>query len=76
LIGCPVEATICFYTMTPDKDFYLGKLPGSQNVFGIALAGHGFKFAPVLGELLADQLLDLPSPFDISLFSPDRFMGL
>ena len=73
LIGSPVKASICFYTMTPDKDFYLGKLPESRNVFGAALAGHGFKFAPVLGELLADQLLDLPSPIDLSLFSPNRF---
>jgi glycine/D-amino acid oxidase-like deaminating enzyme len=42
-------------------------------VFGVALAGHGFKFAPVLGELLANLLLDLPSSIDTGMFSPDRF---
>ena len=73
LAGCPMQVNACFYTMTPDKDFYLGRLPESQHVFGAALAGHGFKFAPLLGELLADLLLDLPSPVDISMFSPERF---
>jgi glycine/D-amino acid oxidase-like deaminating enzyme len=62
--------------MTPDKDFYFGKLPGSQKVFGVALAGHGFKFAPVLGVLLADLLTDMPTENDIALFSPDRFENI
>jgi glycine/D-amino acid oxidase-like deaminating enzyme len=37
-------------------------------------AGHGFKFAPVIGEILADMLVDEPPTFDKSLFSPDRFV--
>ena len=73
LAGCPIHSNTCFYNLTPDKDFYLGKRPGSENVFGVALAGHGFKFAPVLGELLADHMLDLPSSIDTGMFSPDRF---
>ena len=73
LAGCPIQADLCFYTMTPDNDFYLGKLPGSKRVVGAALAGHGFKFAPVLGEMLADMLLNQSSSIDTSMFSPDRF---
>lgn len=76
LSGCPMHSEVCLYTMTPDKHFYLGRRPGSKNVFGVALAGHGFKFAPLLGELLADLLLDLPSSIDVSTFSPDRFEQL
>ena len=72
LLDSPLRSDVCSYMMTPDKDFYLGKLEGSQKVFGTALAGHGFKFAPALGELLADQLTDIPTEIDISLFSPDR----
>lgn len=73
LHGCPMHSDVCFYTMTPDQDFYLGRRPGSQNVFAVALSGHGFKFAPVVGELLADLLLDLPSSIDTAMFSPVRF---
>lgn len=76
LSGCPMHSEVCLYTMTPDKHFYLGRRPGSKNVLGVALAGHGFKFAPLLGELLADLLLDLPSSIDVSTFSPDRFEQL
>ena len=76
LVNSPLRGDVCSYMMTPDKDFYFGKLPGSQKVFGVALAGHGFKFAPVLGVLLADLLTDMPTENDIALFSPDRFKNL
>jgi sarcosine oxidase len=69
----PIRSEVCLYIMTPDTHFYLGKRPGSKNVFGVALAGHGFKFAPVLGEILADLLTDTPPRFDLTLFSPARF---
>jgi len=64
---------VCLYTMTSDGHFYLGRKPGSQHVFGAALAGHGFKFAPVLGEILADLMMDDSPEFDIHMFSPQRF---
>jgi len=64
---------VCLYTMTPDGHFYLGRKPGSQHVFGAALAGHGFKFAPALGEIIADLMMDNSPEFDVELFSPQRF---
>jgi sarcosine oxidase len=73
LQDCPITSEVCLYAMTPDGHFYLGKIPESNNVFGVALAGHGFKFAPVLGEILADLMLGIYSSIDIKLFSPDRF---
>jgi len=69
----PITSEVCLYTMTPDGHFYLGKIPESNHVFGVALAGHGFKFAPVLGELLADLILDIHPSVDINMFSPHRF---
>jgi sarcosine oxidase len=69
----PFKSEVCIYTMTPDGHFYLGKRPGANRVFGVALAGHGFKFAPVLGEILADLMVDTAPAFDVELFSPDRF---
>lgn len=69
----PITSEVCLYTTTPDGHFYLGRRPGSSHVFGVALAGHGFKFAPVLGEILADLMEDMPSMVDIEIFSPKRF---
>ena len=69
----PITSEVCLYSMTPDGHFYLGRRPGSCRVFGVALAGHGFKFAPVLGEILADLMVDITPAFDIDLFSPNRF---
>ncbi len=69
----PITSEVCMYTMTSDGHFYLGKRPGSENVYAVALAGHGFKFAPVLGEILADLLADQSPGVDIKMFSPDRF---
>jgi sarcosine oxidase len=73
LIQRPITSEVCMYTMTRDGHFYLGKRPGTKNVFGAALAGHGFKFAPVLGEILADLMTDLPPAVDVDIFSPNRF---
>jgi glycine/D-amino acid oxidase-like deaminating enzyme len=42
-------------------------------VYAVALAGHGFKFAPALGEILADLMADESPDVDIAMFSPDRF---
>ena len=73
LHDCSITSEVCMYTMTPDGHFYLGKRPESKRVFGAALAGHGFKFAPVLGEILADIMADIQPEIDIRLFSPNRF---
>jgi sarcosine oxidase len=48
----PVGAETCLYTMTPDEDFVVDRI-GSV-VFGAGFSGHGFKFAPLIGEVLAD----------------------
>ena len=62
------------YTLTPDGKFCLGVLPDHDSVFIAALAGHGFKFAPVLGGILADMLEGTPPAYDLTMFSPSRFI--
>jgi glycine/D-amino acid oxidase-like deaminating enzyme len=62
------------YALTPDDHFVLGPLPENENVFAVALAGHGFKFAPVLGEILADWLDGRIPSIDMDLFSPQRLV--
>ncbi|MDF2156270.1 N-methyl-L-tryptophan oxidase [Algoriphagus sp. CAU 1675] len=52
-----VKSEVCFYTVTEDSRFVMGKLPEMEQVTYVsACSGHGFKHSAALGELLADQL--------------------
>ena len=48
----PIGATRCLYATTPTEDFVLDRV-GSV-VVGVGFSGHGFKFAPAVGRVLAD----------------------
>lgn len=55
----PLRHDVCYYTMTPDEHFIIDRHPRHANVaFAAGLSGHGYKFASVLGEILADLTLD------------------
>lgn len=50
-----VSAQSCIYSMSHDENFYVDIHPEYDNVvYAAGLSGHGFKFAPVLGEILTD----------------------
>lgn len=66
------HARTCLYTLTPDRDFILDRLPGSERVFVAVGAGHAYKFASVLGSLLVDLALDGVTDHDLSAFAADR----
>lgn len=54
LSGRVVGGETCLYTKTPDRDFLLGPHPEAPGVVvGGGFSGHGFKFGPLLGRLLA-----------------------
>ena len=64
----------CLYTLTPDEHFVVGRHPEHPSIaVACGFSGHGFKFAPVVGEILADLVLDGHTSHDISLFNPVRF---
>ncbi len=69
---------ICMYTLSPDHHFIIDQSPEQENVvFAAGFSGHGFKFAPVIGELLAglamEQRSDLPWEFlSLQRFREDR----
>jgi sarcosine oxidase len=68
------RAAPCMYTTTPDEHFVLGYPRGEERVVVCSpCSGHGFKFVPVIGELVADLVTSGSVRFDISLFDPDRF---
>ena len=56
----PVNELTCLYTVTSNEDFILDR----QGPFVIAspCSGHGAKFAPLLGEIIADLAVGKPSP--------------
>ena len=54
-LDAPIEQTVCSYAMSKDADFVIDTHSRSESViFAAGLSGHGFKFAPVLGDILAD----------------------
>jgi sarcosine oxidase len=68
-----IEAGTCLYTLAPDDDFLLGSVPGAPISLAIGL-GHGFKFAPVIGRILADLATTGISRHPIDRFRVDRFV--
>jgi sarcosine oxidase len=72
--GAFVEAKTCMYTLTPDKDFVIGIHPHHpQLVIASPCSGHGYKFASVVGEILADLTIDGMTRQPIGPFTPERF---
>lgn len=66
--------TGCYYTMTPDENFIVDRLPNRSQVTILAgLSGHGFKFTSVLGELAADLATDQCTPPSLSFLQLARF---
>jgi sarcosine oxidase len=69
-----IDAKPCLYTLTPDEAFVLGNHPQHPEVaVACGFSGHGFKFAPVIGAILADLVLTSRTDFDITIFDPSRF---
>jgi sarcosine oxidase len=74
LNGAIIAAKTCLYTVTPDHDFIIDRLPYAPNVIVVSpCSGHGFKFAPVIGEILAELAMEGATQHDISRFRLARF---
>ncbi|MEM9621189.1 MAG: N-methyl-L-tryptophan oxidase [Pseudomonadota bacterium] len=65
---------VCMYTRSPDDHFIVDQHPEhSQLVFTAGLSGHGYKFAPVLGEVLTQLALDGATHLPIDFLRTSRF---
>ena len=63
------RASVCLYTNTADEHFLIDRHPVHRQVLvASACSGHGFKFGPVIGEIVADMIEDRPQRFDVGLF--------
>lgn len=70
----PIDHKTCFYTMSPDQHFVVGRLPEIAKVaFAGGLSGHGFKFTGVLGEALVSLALGETPRVSVDFLSPSRF---
>jgi sarcosine oxidase len=64
----------CMYTRTPDEDFVIDRSSADPRIIlASPCSGHGFKFASVIGEVLADLALGKTPANDISRFKLERF---
>jgi sarcosine oxidase len=72
--GPTMALKTCIFTNTPDEHFLIDRLPElPQVVVASPCSGHGFKFASVVGEVLADLAIEGTTRHDLSLFRLDRF---
>jgi sarcosine oxidase len=72
--GPVMSMASCIFTNTPDEHFIIDRLkPGSPVIVASPCSGHGYKFASVIGEILADLAINDRTDHNINLFRLDRF---
>lgn len=77
LPGAFLRGEPCMYSNTPDEHFVIARHPAHEAVtVACGFSGHGFKFVPVVGEILADLATCGTTVHPISLFDPRRLTGV
>ncbi len=62
------------YSLTPDENFVIDRHPRHSSVILCGgFSGHGFKFAPVIGEIAASLALEGGTSHEIDFLSLARF---
>jgi sarcosine oxidase len=69
--GDEVRTETCLYTNTPDQDFVIDRV--GPVVVAAGFSGHGFKFVPLVGRMLADLALDGDPGIPLDRFRASRF---
>jgi sarcosine oxidase len=72
--GSVLQTKTCLYTLTPDRDFVLDRLPGHERTWLVLGSAHAYKFASVLGRILVELAIDgtSPSATELGPFAIDR----
>lgn len=71
-VGPEIYTRTCLYTLTPDRDFVIDRVPGVEGALVAIGAGHAFKFASLIGRTLAELARTGHSGADLSPFAIDR----
>jgi sarcosine oxidase len=73
ITGEPLRTTVCMWTEATDGHWLIGRYPDSDRVtYGAACNGRGFRYAPVIGQVLADLSEGTARP-ELARFEPTRF---
>jgi sarcosine oxidase len=72
----PMRAGICLYTNSPDSHFIIDRHPEHSNVvFATGFSGHGFKFAPAVGQIIRELVEAEPPSHPEPFFALSRLVG-
>ena len=73
-LGPEILTKTCLYTLTPDRDFVIDRLPDHPGVLVALGAAHAFKFSSVIGRILSELVVDgsTPSAAELGRFRIDR----
>jgi sarcosine oxidase len=67
-LGPPLLRKACLYTLTPDRDFIVDRIPGLPHLLLVQGAAHAYKFAAHLGRIAADLVADGATSADLAPF--------
>jgi len=77
LVPATANGKWCVYTLAPDDSFVIDRSLRLPGVFHANVcSGHGFKFAPAIGQVLAELGMALAPSVDLGAFAFDRFGSL
>ena len=71
-LGPVLYTKTCLYTLTPDRDFVIDRVPEHEDIVVAIGAGHAFKFASVIGRILSELAQAGTTPSDLGGFSITR----
>ena len=71
-LGPELYTKTCLYDMPPDREFVLGALPEIPQISVFNGAGHGFKFASLVGKILSELAISGETRYPIDAFRVDR----
>ncbi len=71
-LGPILYTKACLYTMPPDRNFVIDTLPDHSQIAVAQGAGHAFKFAALIGQILCDLAVDGETPLPIEAFAATR----
>ncbi|MFL5736903.1 MAG: N-methyl-L-tryptophan oxidase [Actinomycetota bacterium] len=69
--GAEASTETCLYTNTPDEDFVIDRV--GPVIISSACSGHGFKFTPLIGRILADLAIGREPSVPLDRFRASRF---
>jgi sarcosine oxidase len=71
-LGPIIYTKTCLYTLTPDRDFVIDAVPEHPDALIAIGGGHGYKFASIIGRILAELAIDGRTAHDLGPFRMDR----